>query len=906
MQADDIKNLADIIANHSLDNIERLLRVASISLRNTIDNNAIKDLKNRQELLSMAHQFLSNQTISVDGWRNSFTCFEQLTDWFESATQIENHKQLSMFSWYLQLDTILSSKIPPKDLIVLGAAYFGEPNKFAAFLYWLLENNVSPREIEDTKILHQYFAYHVCDISVLHQTYLLLSNLSEKSSNFLSHVNTTPSQMRGFINQQKEDSTLRSYNVMGELFAHNNTFEVLSEKSLKKLEFHINFHEMHANLFDLFGWQFINALNFRMEHHRVALKHLIQSSSRKKLIEDLPRYILSGQFSPRVGAMMLSTIGSVMPITSDSNNENTLIDLIKRDPFYIHTVKRGDLNRLPYSQVSLHETIQTLCTDVKYQNIHHLPYLVRLSKNLSEDLCFLLGEYSSFEHALVLKSIFDLLLQSGNILLDEEFELITPIIPELYPQTWRTMGVYSNNINAAIDAFNHHTIDYEAVLQLWGSQLSQVNLFKRFYSSLSREYVYPFTIYQLHAKILQDNYECCVLENRPFELNTLLEGISADPDRRIRIMQEALQTDFISEPLVEALLNLAVELNIVEQCVMQSFGDERSVLYHAYTSEKTALRSVLLRRIPIEDDSIIHIIKTAIEKQDLLGIDRLWSLIQFTGTIRNQTIASLLNQLENVPLNSLVIACYQNKLHQLLMTATADMLLKENIVSIFRLGVQYSELDLVIATCRFTGKNALSASEIKIMAEQAADHAQWEILALLCGLETGKMLNPDVFTPGNVSLYLNMVERYKEKTGVQNIAVPLNYMNDDEETLLHIAANHCSFSVFQSCFMYLKNNLIDSDIKNLLQTTTASGEFLKCNVETRDQKRINDYIEIQHTNYCRSNSSLATQTAIFFPRPAVRIFRRQRIEDDATDLDLESQGSRASSLSTNESLANDI
>lgn len=908
MEPDDIKNLADILAKHHFNDVARMLQVTSLSLRNTSDDNVVNKLKNQQRLLLIARDFLRDQSITDNDWRQSSACFEQLTDWFDSAPHIENHKQLSMLSWYLQLDRILSSKIQPAHIIVLGAAYFGEPNKFAAFLYWLLENDVSIVNIVNSKILHRYFAYHICDISVLHQTYALLANRSQKSGAFLEQANTIPSQMRGFANHQHEDGALSSYNILGGLFAHNDTIEVVNENALKKLEFHINFEDMHSELFDLFGWELINVLNFKMHSHRSILKALIRSSSRQKILDNLPQYILSGKFSKETGMIILSCIASVMPIYNTPNNDNTLFDLIKSEPFYIHALQNNALNSPLFSQLGRNEIIQTLCTDVKYKNMYHLPYLVRLSKSLTEGMCYLLGEYTSVEHSQVLEVIFNLLLESGSALFDEDFKLIIPIIPELIPLIRNKMDEYSNNINAAIDAINHGNSDYEALFHLWGSQLSHVNLFKRIDRALSLEYIYPFIIYQLHAKILQDNFASCARENRPFELKALLEVLSEDPGRRLRIMQESLYSDCISESLIEAILDLATELNILEQCIMQSFGDERSVLYYAYTSNNIVLRRQILPRISMEDDVILSIINTAIVMRDVLGLDRIISLIQMTNSIRNKTMSFLLNYVENTRPNSgnmllyaSVWSCYLNKLHFFLNTANADTLLKEHIVSIFRLGVQYSRLYILYSTCRLTGENALLASEINMALEQAADRAQWRVLAVLCGLEMEILLNPSTFKQGNISLYLSMVERYRENTGIENITEALIYVNSDEESLLHIAANHCSFKMFRKCFLYLEKHLSNRDLQRVLEMTTASGEALQCEEENKDQQKINDYIEIQRKHYSTIVSPLARQTPVFYPSPFNSV-RRQRIENVTTNVELNRESSLASTVSREESL----
>ena len=95
MNTDFVKSLADIISRHSQEDIHRELRILSMASRNESQDQI--DIKRR--LFFIALEFLNTHPNLPVDWRTSFDCYTDLTDWFETAEQIENHKALSALSW---------------------------------------------------------------------------------------------------------------------------------------------------------------------------------------------------------------------------------------------------------------------------------------------------------------------------------------------------------------------------------------------------------------------------------------------------------------------------------------------------------------------------------------------------------------------------------------------------------------------------------------------------------------------------------------------------------------------------------------------------------------------------------------------------------------------------------------
>src|SRR3990167_10263452 len=107
MNLDDLNELANTIATLKPEVIQRELRALAITRQYRTQQH-----ETRRKILVFALEFLSSQTTALpENWRNSFACYEQLSDWFGGATHLENHKQMSAQCWYLQM-----AKYIPADL----------------------------------------------------------------------------------------------------------------------------------------------------------------------------------------------------------------------------------------------------------------------------------------------------------------------------------------------------------------------------------------------------------------------------------------------------------------------------------------------------------------------------------------------------------------------------------------------------------------------------------------------------------------------------------------------------------------------------------------------------------------------------------------------------------------------
>ena len=76
-------------------------------------------------------------------------------------------------AWKKHIEHTLPNFKCAADILILGKAFFGEPNRLSGFLLWLLENGVTPCEMVNSGVLNQYFEYAVIDIEQLKLTFPL-------------------------------------------------------------------------------------------------------------------------------------------------------------------------------------------------------------------------------------------------------------------------------------------------------------------------------------------------------------------------------------------------------------------------------------------------------------------------------------------------------------------------------------------------------------------------------------------------------------------------------------------------------------------------------------------------------------------------------------------------------------
>ena len=598
-----IKKLADIIASHTLEEIQRELRIIALTRKNPNNAQGQAATEEQKKVLLLAQNFITQKGKQAENWRTSTACFEALTDWFEQATHIENHLSLSMISWFCQLEQMLPNSINPNRIITFGSAYYAEPHKFMGFLYWLLEKEVEQKLIIKSNILHYFFAYHAFEMTVLEKSYALLANLSNRTNAFLLCLKSCSCNMRGFINNEKEDETYYSYNLLGTFVLHPVPLREYNLKQTANLYLESAYGNFAEQLFYLFGWEFLKKLNYTDETNQWVLQKLLQSDMKTKILSEFPSSVLQGQ---------LSTLftNAILPVIRQSYHQKELLAITRAEPFYIHAAESDlpDLNTI----------ISTLCTNTKYHTLHHLPLLVALASKLAED--FLFGvratNWNSGEINLILKTIVEIILPYGNTIYDDAIQSIDPILVRLKPFFSEKMAQLAHNMDTAIQCFNHGEINYDALTHAWGSQLSTCNLILSLIPDLSQATSYPHTIYHLHARVLQKKSALCIANSESLPLESMLSTMTSDTSTQKRILQETLIDPSSKTALIDSILNYTTSAFSSESLLHHPFGNTKSVLFHAFTTKNEVLSQVLLSK-RTNDDDLMEIIEATLSENQI-------------------------------------------------------------------------------------------------------------------------------------------------------------------------------------------------------------------------------------------------------------------------------------------------
>lgn len=605
-----IRQLADIISSHDQDKIQRELRIIALSPKNSGDAQEQTAKEEQKKVLLLAQNFITQKGKPAENWRTSTTCFEALTDWFEQTTHIENHLPLSMMSWCCQLEQTLPNSINPNRIITLGSAYYAEPHKFMGFLYWLLESGVESAFIIQSTLLHRFFAYHAFEMTIIGKSYALLAKLSNRLDAFLSFLNNNSCGMRGFTNNTHDDGTYYSCNLLGTFFTHHALLRDYNLKETPTLyleSIHCHFAEQ---LFYLFGWELLKKLNYSDGTNQLFLQKLLQSEVKTKILSELPFNVLQGQFS-------ISFTNVILIVIRQSYNPEELLAITLTEPFYIHAagLNLGTFLFEPH----LRTIINTLCTSAKYNTLHHLPFLATLASALSNASPITLSgtNWNTAEINLILKTIVDIILPYGNTIYDDAIQPIHNILTKLWPFFLEKMTQLARNIDTAIHDFNYNDIDYDTLTHTWGSQLSTCNLLFSLEPKLPQAASYPRTIYQLHARVLQNKCALCIADDELLPLESMLSNMTPDASTQKRILQETLIDPFSQAALIEAILNYRTPFFSAESLLIQAFGNTNSVLFHAFTTENETLSELLLintlKKTVLPNGTLTALLDAAIE-----------------------------------------------------------------------------------------------------------------------------------------------------------------------------------------------------------------------------------------------------------------------------------------------------
>ncbi|GEM_PF-5952992 len=840
-----IKKLADMISSNNIEQIERHLRVAAVSLRNSNQAHLHTEIEKDKKILLLAHAFLTRRGKPNDNWRTSQICFEQLTDWFLQATDIDNHLQLSMASWCCQLEQTLKNSINPTSLISLGSAYYAEPHKFMGFLYWLLENGTNHESIMRPTLLHRFFAYHAHELDTVKKSYALLANLSDNVNRLLSLLKKESCNMRGYINNKRDEnneneSAYYSYNLLGSFFSHEEELPLNNIREAHNLCFESTSLECAEQLFYLFGWELIKKLDFSYgnEISQQLLQNLLRSQTRTKILSEIPSGALDGQFSTPFTTTILSIIGETY-IPAD------LLEITLSEPFYIHAVK---LDLYPIFEPHLGNIIHLLCHNEKYLTLHHLPFLAFLAHGLANDTAInpFRANWNTVEINLLLKSIVDIILPHGNSIYDDAIQPINYIFSRLKPFFLEKMAQFANNIDTAIHNYNDGEIDYETVTHTWGSQLSTCNLIFSLLPNLARETSYPRIIYQLHARVLQKKCDLCIAKNEMLSLENILSVMIPDASKQKRILQETLIDPLSQAALIEAILNYRTSLFSSDSLISEPFGNIKSVLFHACTTKAGKLQTVLFNKISIENH-IFSIIENTLFENHIREFDIAWSYIEFNAPNKIEMIRMLLRRFQHEIIDAEIRLNYFDKLFFLINTSQEIKLPDGTLKAVLAEMIKYGAVSRTKTLCNLNGINQLTRNDIEsALFDDAIEWEAWNVTGLLCGLSGDNTVNPTLVPANNIHLYFKVIEKYKLDYHTPNAPEDaLIYKNSGNKSLLHFAANHCTFEEFKNIFKEFRQTYATEPQKIgvLLNATTTSNQIVACTTNHPDKEAINAFLD---------------------------------------------------------------
>lgn len=865
-----VLDLADLIAQNTPNSIVRQLRIhASQRQRHTENSLPDSDARQRQhQLLLTANYFFERETIAVENWRHSKTCFQQLANCFEGATSIPDHKQLSIFSWYLQIDTAFGFISNSSNWVALGRAFASEPYKFAGFICWLVEKNVSIDVIHSSGLLQRYFEYHVIELDILRETYTLIETLSEKTALFSQALHSTVTTMRGFYNQQQEDGSFRSYNVKGERFRHYNKYGDFDRPSTTVLPIYLNVLCDVAPLFEMFGWELIQALNFNYFSHKDLFAKLLFSSVQRQILDELPQFALMQHDTFGCVESMLSIIRTRLVEQRAIPSDAALINLIQSNPFYIQLLDPQDILNNDELRAVLAKRLNDCISQVNYQSYNSLLFWIRLVKKR------LLSNDDEIQSRMI-NMLWDIVCRFERSLSDDEVDYIQLVSAELSPMAMQKTNECMGALDHHLDAFHHGHIDFQAVYDLWGSQLSYMNL-SRFLFQISA-FNYPYEIYELYSKVLIGHHRYCIAMQRAYDVGSLLSMMTHDTQKKIRILQETLLHGSFIEKFVDVILQYLKDENMLFQCIAEPFGVQTSLLFYSFSRPNSLLFHRFMALMPFDTAVIIHLFKTAVETRRWEFYKHFLDRFEISKLIRNQLIDMLLANLKERRRDTSAFQFLFSQLCVLVNNSPPNAIERDNLIRIFDLGIELQSPTLIEAVCSTKGKCCLPASVIHNGIEQLLKQGDMKILGLLCGLERNVELNPHVFNKTRLIHYLTIAIRYSQIVGSNDKNYLFKYVNSNHENLLYIAANHCHFDEFVRCCNEFRKRFSKADMASFLEMETVKGKKVYALGETHDYQKINQYIQKLRDEYIvYAQSALITRRSGFF-----RI--RSRTDDESDD-----------------------
>ncbi|MCX7124487.1 MAG: hypothetical protein NTU49_01785, partial [Gammaproteobacteria bacterium] len=438
---------------------------------------------------------------------------------------------------------------------------------------------------------------------------------------------------RGQVNRAHAE--YESYNVMGTLFAHKIAF--LPPQADWLIGPETAFLEKNALiLLPLFGFEFIKQLlSDTTEDSSSVISILLNSPYRDIILDALPLHSLSGELNYDQTERLLTQVGLVYShywekeVGDDDGEsyisqqlitaETRFINLIEFNFFYIHAY---GLTYLPND--AIYQATVRLCENPNSKSVHHIPFLVSLSKKLKDEN--LLKTHEMLIHFIVeyLMELGDMLHDDYVVELDNIFEdnVLETIKVEFQAPFERKLAEYADNIDKAINDFLSGMGDIDAIEQIASAQLSAVNLIKCLTPELLCTIKYPHGYYQLRHEIIEKyfkkNEALLPLED---SIGNLLATMSDSIEIRIRILQEFLLLSKNTDHL-RKIINYVMKQDgeRIPYFFHATFGYKSCVYDFIVTHDDLEFKKWAFSIIPVSDSEMLDAIKRSLDNENRIAV----------------------------------------------------------------------------------------------------------------------------------------------------------------------------------------------------------------------------------------------------------------------------------------------
>lgn len=577
--------LDDVFAGrYAVADIERELQCHALTLRRgDLSTSVIDDTRRKLHELNIKKSLLQ--------WFLTHTeqpSYALLANWFQSADcSLEDKTVYAVCSLYQSLKTQFSSQFNPFHVLALGELDFDNPERFCAFLIWMLEGDASVTAILDSGLLHLFFAfqfpYFAQDNNPLHVVYRILNQLGDTPSikNLLNDANHHYSGVRGAkLNSKASSTTLwESSNLTGGEFKHRRRLTAGTKlfQALPAPRFSDNTDDM-VNLYQWFGIGMLKFFDMTCSSNRDAFKSLLLSKEGDAIQQALPALMLSGEIPLHKARLWLSSI-------ADEVNRETisLEKWIVAQPFYVYVFSRNVIAINGINRSLIQTSIQSLLQSIEKAPLNSpaVILLVDLYVRLKAD-----------------RHLSELLLLLNQFILTQVMRYTCRLPDEVYNAV-RMVNIDERYVIDRVTLFRESLLeafDREMIEPLqfkWQENRVQLYNLLDICPELCARSQYPFDSYQLKAFYIEQMWR---VTTESFDLSAVLKMVaSQDVDESLNLTKRILLETLLftkANPLQTILIQYLEEAQV--QWMREKFGDDKGPLEKSICADNQALAKRLL------------------------------------------------------------------------------------------------------------------------------------------------------------------------------------------------------------------------------------------------------------------------------------------------------------------------